>query len=44
MMVTTLSDTSFVFNSDNIMPLEWYEKLYSGEYKYVTTACKKEKN
>lgn len=44
MMVTTLSDTSFVFNSDNIMPLEWYEKLYSGEYKYVTTACMKEKN
>lgn len=44
MEVVTLNDTSFVFKSDNIMPLDWYEKLYNGEYKYVTTVCKKENN
>ena len=42
--VTTLNDSVLVFNSINLMPAEWYEKVYTGEYHYVTATCKKEKS
>lgn len=41
--VTTLNDSVLVFNSVNLMPAAWFEKAYTGEYRYVTTTLKKEK-
>lgn len=41
--VTTLNDSVLVFNSINLMPAEWFEKAYTGEYHYVTSTLKKEK-